>query len=87
MADYRDYQTTQRPDEMTNKYERTAGSGGGIGILLALGVILLFIVGIALFGSGSPSVSTTDPAAAPLEAPQAEPAPAQPAPAQPAPSQ
>jgi hypothetical protein len=88
MTDYRDYQNPNRIKDPVDAYTPSTGIGG-MGILLALGVILLFIIGIAMFGTGgSPTSGTADPTAAP--APVEEPAlpvePATPAPA-PAPSQ
>ena len=78
MTNYRDY---HQPNT-TRGYDYEAPRGG-VGVVIALAVIVLFIAGIVMFGAstsgvdGQSTISANPPAATGDQAPAAQPAPAE----------
>jgi len=70
MTDYRDF---NRPGYVENDPIRTGRSGGGTGVLIALGVLaLLAILLFAFAGSGTNSTSSGDNTTSGAMAPQTD---------------
>lgn len=79
MANYRDY---HQPSNTTRGYDYDAPRGGGVGVLIALAIIVAFIAGIVMFGAnnagvdGQSAISANPPAATDTGAATSQPAPA-----------